>query len=268
MTVLTLSGKPIDWTKPPKDTARVMWSQRDVYGRYVTGSLRTIAHLDWLHAESVKAFGVGLRVIQPPYNRGVKASAGTHDYDACLDVYIPGVGWLTAQRFFRARGFGCWWRRRSKSWIDHIHGFTLPEQEGLDRSDDWAAAGFKVGYLVDGGWSTLHRRVVTAQITSYYDHRSGMIGNVRDNTWFPDDIKATIFDLKAYIARQAHPSTKPTQPPKPQSHKPKTYTIKRGDTLSAVGARFGVKWQNIAKWSGIKNPNNISVGQTVYLEKP
>lgn len=264
MSVLTLSGKPINWSKPPKATDRVMWSQRDIYGRYVTGSLRTIAHLDQMNMRAIAQFGVGIRVIQPPFNRTVKASAGTHDYDACLDVYIPGVSWATQQAFFRREGFAAWWRRKTKSWDPHIHGFTLPPQEGRDRADDFRIFGFKVGKFVDGGWSLFGRRVASAQITAYYDHRSGMSGNAHDPSWFPPDIKATIFDLGAYIDRQkggAQPPVSPTQP------KRKTYVIKAGDTLSAVGARYGVKWQDIAKWSNITDPNKIEVGQKVYLEK-
>lgn len=266
MAVLTLAGKPINWAKPPKPTTRVMWSQRDIYGRYVTGSLRTIAHVDYLNEQSKKEFGVGIRVFQPPYNRTVKASAGTHDYDACLDLYIPGVAWSTQQKFFRKHGFAAWWRKASKSWPNHIHGFTLPEQEGTNRADDFDMAGFTVGYLVDGGWSTRGRPVASAQITSYYNHRSGLSGNARDTSWFPPNIKSTIFDLSDYIARQLAMEVVPA--PKPSTRKAKTYTVKPGDTLSAIAARHGVTWQNVAKWSGIKNPNKISVGQVVYLEKP
>jgi LysM repeat protein len=266
MSVLTLAGKPIDWAKPPKATARVMWDKRDIYGRYVTGSLRTVCHIDYLNEQAKREFGVGIRIIQPPYNRTVKASAGTHDYDACLDLYIPGVSWSVQQKFFRKHGFGAWWRRKSKAWIDHIHGFTLPPQEGKDRSDDFRIFGFTVGKYVDGGWSTKGRRYTSAQITSYYAHRSGLSGNARDDSWFPPDIKATIFNLEAYIARQLALDVVP--PVKPSKPKPRTYKIKSGDTLSAIGAKYGVKWQDIAKWSKIKNPNKIEVGQTVYLEKP
>ena len=46
MTVLTLAGKLIDWHNPPKPTDRVIWSERTTGGKQVTGSLRTIAHLD------------------------------------------------------------------------------------------------------------------------------------------------------------------------------------------------------------------------------
>jgi LysM repeat protein len=39
-----------------------------------------------------------------------------------------------------------------------------------------------------------------------------------------------------------------------------TITVRRGDTLSAIGARCGVAWQTIAKVNRIANPNRLSVG--------
>ena len=44
-----------------------------------------------------------------------------------------------------------------------------------------------------------------------------------------------------------------------------TYTVSSGDTLSAIGARCGVGWQNIAAANGIANPNRISVGQKLTI---
>lgn len=41
----------------------------------------------------------------------------------------------------------------------------------------------------------------------------------------------------------------------------KTYTVKSGDSLSAIGARLGVKWQDIAKLNNIKSPYVIQPGQ-------
>lgn len=199
MSVLTLAGKPIDWAKPPKATTRVMWSQRDMYGRAITGSLRTIAHLDQTNAAAVAKFGRGLVVFQPPFNKGVKVSAGTHDYDACLDVYIPGVDWWAQQRFFRERGWGAYYRRKPAFTTLHIHMFSLPLREGKDVSDDYREGGFKVGKLVDGGWSLYGKRTSTSQIASYYAHRDAMASNGPDTSWFPSDIKATIFNLDAYI---------------------------------------------------------------------
>jgi murein DD-endopeptidase MepM/ murein hydrolase activator NlpD len=44
-----------------------------------------------------------------------------------------------------------------------------------------------------------------------------------------------------------------------------TYTVKKGDTLSAIGKQFGVSYQDIAKANGISNPNKIQVGQVLNI---
>lgn len=202
MAVLTLRGKPINWAKPPKPTTKVMWSKRTVYGRAVIGSLRTIAHLDHLDTLSVKKFGTGISVYQSPYNTSVAASAGTHDYDACLDVWIPGVDGFTQQAFFRANGAGAYYRRPEQGFSTHIHYLCLPPREGQNVSDDYRSAGFKVGQYVDGGWSLYGRAVASSQIEDYYSGRTALSGHAVDPSWFPPNRAATVFDLKAYIDRQ------------------------------------------------------------------
>lgn len=44
------------------------------------------------------------------------------------------------------------------------------------------------------------------------------------------------------------------------------YTVRRGDTLSGIAARYGTTWQNLQRLNGIKNPNIISVGQKVRVK--
>lgn len=44
-----------------------------------------------------------------------------------------------------------------------------------------------------------------------------------------------------------------------------TYTVKRGDTLSGIGARFGVEWRRLASINEIANPNRILPGQVLKL---
>lgn len=39
------------------------------------------------------------------------------------------------------------------------------------------------------------------------------------------------------------------------------YTVKKGDTLSQIAAKYGTTYQAIAAYNGIKNPNAIRVGQ-------
>ncbi len=43
------------------------------------------------------------------------------------------------------------------------------------------------------------------------------------------------------------------------------YTVRPGDTLSAIGARFGVSYQSIAQANGISNPNRIYSGQQLVI---
>lgn len=202
--VLNLQGRPINWNDPPRATHHVKWSKKTMYGHDVIGSLRTICHLDRLNTLAKRHFDTYLIVIQPPFNTTVAASAGTHDFDACADVYIPGVGWWDQQRFFRANGFGCWYRH-PPSFGNHIHGFTLPPHSGEKRSYDFYRSGFKVGIYVDGGVSTRGSVVTSSQIDDYYNHAYGLSGQHdpgSDKSWFPKTIHTTIFDLTAYIRRQ------------------------------------------------------------------
>lgn len=43
------------------------------------------------------------------------------------------------------------------------------------------------------------------------------------------------------------------------------YTVKKGDTLSRIAAKYGTTYQAIAAFNGIKNPNVIRVGQKIKI---
>lgn len=43
------------------------------------------------------------------------------------------------------------------------------------------------------------------------------------------------------------------------------YTVKKGDTLSRIAAKYGTTYQAIAAYNGIKNPNAIHVGQKIKI---
>ncbi|MCC2929064.1 N-acetylmuramoyl-L-alanine amidase [Bacillus sp. LBG-1-113] len=45
-----------------------------------------------------------------------------------------------------------------------------------------------------------------------------------------------------------------------------TYTVKKGDTLSAIAKEHGVSVANLQSWNNIKDPNKITVGQKIKLE--
>ncbi|MEL4358190.1 MULTISPECIES: LysM peptidoglycan-binding domain-containing protein [unclassified Luteococcus] len=56
------------------------------------------------------------------------------------------------------------------------------------------------------------------------------------------------------------------QAPAAPAGKPKqTYTVKPGDTLSEIGAKFGVDYMDIARANGVKNPDLIFPGQVFTI---
>ncbi len=49
---------------------------------------------------------------------------------------------------------------------------------------------------------------------------------------------------------------------------PTTYRVQRGDTLTAIGLRFGVSAFAIAQANGLRNPNLIYPGQVLIIPTP
>lgn len=43
------------------------------------------------------------------------------------------------------------------------------------------------------------------------------------------------------------------------------YTVQNGDSLSKIGARYGVSWQSIAQANGIRSPYVIKPGQRLTI---
>lgn len=138
--------------------------------------------------------GARLVVIQPCYNTGVSASAGTHDFDAVLDVMIIGLPWDASQKVLRQCGWAAWWRHTG-TWASktrwHIHMISLAAVK----------AGCTVGLYIDGGLSTQGRIVASSQVTDYYHHALGLAGqhdSGDDRTWHPRDIDSTVFDYATW----------------------------------------------------------------------
>ena len=78
------------------------------------------------------------------------------------------------------------------------------------------------------------------------------------------------FDKQVLSGAAVAPSKPSSVPSKPASNKitGDSYSVKLGDTLSAISNRSGVSVDNLVKWNGIKNKNIINVGQVLKLKAP
>jgi LysM repeat protein len=62
------------------------------------------------------------------------------------------------------------------------------------------------------------------------------------------------------------PDATETKPPQSSSSgKTVTYTVKRGDTLSKIAAKYGTTWRAIANANNIKSPYHIYAGQKLKI---
>src|SRR4029077_19986756 len=68
---------------------------------------------------------------------------------------------------------------------------------------------------------------------------------------------------------QPAPALPPPLPPaaEPDS-RPRTYTVKAGDTLQKIALEHGLDYRELAVWNNVDNPNVILVGQTLRLTSP
>ena len=149
------------------------------YGRVgwrgVTLNRRTIDALQWVE----KRAKVPLSPAQGSYNRGVGASAGTHDGGGAIDLRVG--AYSEAQRIAVVRalkdaGFAAWYRAAVPGlWGAHIHALLIGDKE--------MAAGAR------------------SQVLSYDAGRDGLRGNRPDPTYRPKPRKQWSYTLGRPVTR-------------------------------------------------------------------
>jgi hypothetical protein len=160
----------------------ITYHKPTIWGRYFRCSRRTGAYLDFL--QEMLPERCELKIIQGCYNTTVAASAGTHDFDAVLDVYISGLSWSDMQRIIRTWGGAGWWRF-PPLFTNHVHFVVLGYRT-------------RVGIYVPG------------QVQDYYGHRSGLAGHAPDPSWHPDH--QFVFDYTRYMNGDYKDTTPPHRP--------------------------------------------------------
>lgn len=72
-------------------------------------------------------------------------------------------------------------------------------------------------------------------------------------------------DLANKVTAKLGGGTTVTTPTTPSTGSDTVYTVKAGDTLSSIAAKYGTIYQKLAVYNGISNPNIIHVGQKIKI---
>lgn len=118
---LGLTKKAAAVAEPTHDYHRV------IYGGH-TVNVRTRIMMQ----RAEKFFGRKLVLSQGSYNKGVAASAGTHDGGGCIDISISdynGATRLALLKDLRRVGFAAWIRTPAEGFAYHIHACAIGDRE-------------------------------------------------------------------------------------------------------------------------------------------
>lgn len=91
----------------------------------------------------------------------------------------------------------------------------------------------------------------------------GYSGNLDCNVFYGDTNAWNKYVGKA--TSTSVPASKPSNTKKPEPTITQAYTVKSGDTLSAIASKYGTTVQKLVELNGIANPNLIYAGQVIKI---
>lgn len=174
----------------------------------------------------------------------------------------------------------------AKRWLDHVYNKTgvkpmIYMSESVVNSHDWSSvAGADYGLWVakyrDNAADFNYNMELAGNVPSvrYWKgyamwqwtssgRLDGWGGNLDCNEFYGD--KAA-WDKYAGGAPTAPSNAGQIAHPQPAPANPEpTYTVKPGDTLSGIAAKYGTTYQHLAAINGIQNPNLIYAGQVIRV---
>ena len=171
-----------------------------------------------------------------------------------IDIEDPGLSFSTfkADYFIRMgqaiEDAGYWFGVYANlNWFNNCIGGKL------DRFTKWCAA-----YGTNNGQPQV-RPNIGEDIWQYSSAGSiqGIEGDVDMNLCYRDFVK----EIKGGSTTPSTP--KPTPAPAPAAE---THTVKSGETVSGIAAKYGTTYQHLAAINGINNPNLIYAGQVLKID--
>jgi nucleoid-associated protein YgaU len=118
-----------------------------------------------------------------------------------------------------------------------------------------------------GLWTTIKDVLTKSPLDEARDQRRAEPAEASPT---PDDVpempqSGPAADTTAPPTAPAPPVDEPAAPAAPVEPEYRTYTVKPGDTLSAIGMEYGVDWHDIAKLNDLENPDLIFPGQVFKI---
>lgn len=90
---------------------------------------------------------------------------------------------------------------------------------------------------------------------------SGRVAGISENVDMNECYRDFPKEIKGVSTKPSTP--KPTPAPAPTAE---THTVKSGETLSGIAAKYGTTYQHLAQINGISNPNLIYAGQVLKID--
>jgi LysM repeat protein len=133
-------------------------------------------------------------------------------------------------------------------------GDTLVRQGVAKAGDGWLRVVVNRSMGVIGGVRYGHIWIDLKNETNYEQNGARALYTTKGTR--PYSQRQQVVNLDKYIK---------ADPPKKPAASTSTYTVKRGDTLSGIAAKYKTTVAKLVSLNGIKNPNVISVGQKLKV---
>lgn len=188
----------------------------------------------------------------PAFHAGLDYAGNTND-----PIYATMSGKVIVAEFNNG-GLGnvVWIQHKDDNYFSayaHLASFDVSAGDNVTK-------GQKIGGMGTTGYSTgVHLHFVIATV---------LWGNNASNTIDPEVYLATSQGGGGDTPTPSRPvstNTNTSQHQYAEGYAEMIYTVKAGDTLSAIASRYGSNINNIATLQPIKNKDKISVGQTLYI---
>lgn len=148
------------------------------------------------------------------------------------------------------------------------YGHGMDMARGLSRLEGWKYSGpngdAKPGMIVSGlpeePWNKKYGHVFTLLQT----HSDGS-WTIKDQNPRP---ALTRRIMPSAIAGMVEPPARPAAVKLEAATSATTHTVKAGDTVGKLAARYGVKIDQIRTWNNLRDVNLIEVGQRLVIQEP